>query len=257
MNLARALKQRLANGDSVVGSWLSLGSTAVAEIMALAGFDFLAIDLEHSPTSIETTADMIRVISLAGSSPLVRVTSNDPHLIKRVLDAGAHGIVVPNITSGAEARLAVAATRYPPVGIRGVGLHRAQGYGAQFAEYRSAITDGLLVVVQVESAAAIECIDEILSVDGVDAVMIGPYDLSNDLGVPGDFASEVFGVAVERVRASAQAAGVASGFHVIEPDREVFERCAREGYRFLVYSVDMRIIEVGSRVGATPLVDRP
>lgn len=257
MELARTLKERLAGGGTVVGSWLSLGSVSGAEIMALAGFEFLVVDLEHSPTSLETTAEIIRVVDLVGTSPLVRVTSNDPHLIKRVLDAGAHGIVVPNITTADEARAAVRATRYAPLGDRGVGLHRAQGYGTQFGEYRAAAVSGIAVVLQIESRIAVRNIKDILAVEGVDSVMIGPYDLSSDLGAPGDFESEDFSSAVREVSDAAREAGVATGFHVIEPDRALLEHYSNEGYRFLVYSVDMRIIDVGARLGATPLMIRP
>ena len=256
MELARALKQRLAGGGTVVGSWLSLGSASIAEIMALAGFEFLVVDLEHSPTSLETTAEIIRVVGLVGSSPFVRVTSNDHHLIKRVLDSGAHGVIVPNITTAAEARAAVRATQYPPLGNRGVGLHRAQGYGAHFDEYRSAAASGIAVVLQIESKAAVHNIREILNVEGVDSVMIGPYDLSSDLGVPGDFESEPFLTAVAEVSTAAREAGVATGFHVVEPDPALLERYSDEGYRFLVYSVDMRIIDSGARAGARPLSGR-
>jgi 2-dehydro-3-deoxyglucarate aldolase len=256
MELARALKERLAGGGTVVGSWLSLGSASVAEIMALAGFEFLVVDLEHSPTSLETTAEIIRIVDLVGASPFVRVTSNDPNLIKRVLDAGAHGVIVPNITTADDARAAVRATRYPPLGNRGVGLHRAQGYGTKFGEYLSAAASGIAVVLQIESGAAVGNIRDILTVEGVDSVMIGPYDLSSDLGVPGDFESEAFLTAVGEVSAAAREAGVATGFHVVEPDRTLLERYSDEGYRFLVYSVDMRIIDAGARVGAKPLSGR-
>lgn len=257
MDLACTLKKCLAGGGTVVGSWLSLGSVSVAEIMALAGFEFLVVDLEHSPTSLETTAEIIRVVDLLGASPFVRVTSNDPHLINRILDAGAHGVVVPNIATAEEARTAVRATRYPPLGNRGAGLHRAQGYGTQFSTYRAAAASGIAVVLQIESRAALRNIKEILAVDGVDAVMIGPYDLSSDLGVPGDFESEKFLSAVREVSTAAREAGVATGFHIVEPDRGLLERYSNEGYRFLVYSVDMRIIDTGARVGATPLIGRP
>jgi 2-dehydro-3-deoxyglucarate aldolase len=257
MDLARTLKERLAGGGTAVGSWLSLGSVSVAEIMAVAGFEFLVVDLEHSPTSLETTAEIIRVVDLVGAIPLVRVTSNDPHLIKRVLDAGAHGVIVPNITTAEEARAAVRATRYPPLGNRGVGLYRAQGYGTQFSEYQAAAASGIAVVLQIESSAAVLNIREILTVDGVDSVMIGPYDLSSDLGVPGDFESEKFLSAVREVSAAAREAGVATGFHVVEPDPVQLERYLNEGYRFLVYSVDMRIIDVGARTGAAAVKTGP
>ena len=129
------LKNKLNNKQITIGSWITIGNTAVAEILAKAGFDWLVVDIEHSTISIDTVGDLIRVIDLAGVTPLVRLTSNDPNLIKRVMDAGAHGIIVPMVNSEKDAMDAVAATRYPPIGIRGVGLARAQGYGVSFTDY--------------------------------------------------------------------------------------------------------------------------
>ena len=129
------LKNKLNNKQITIGSWITIGNTAVAEILAKAGFDWLVVDIEHSTISIDTVGDLIRVIDLAGVTPLVRLTSNDPNLIKRVMDAGAHGIIVPMVNSEKDAMDAVAATRSPPIGIRGVGLARAQGYGVSFTDY--------------------------------------------------------------------------------------------------------------------------
>lgn len=144
----------------------------------------------------------------------------------------------------------VAATRYAPEGTRGVGLYRAHGYGSRFAEYREAAHGGILVVAQIESARAVEDIDSIVAVPGVDVVMIGPYDLSSKLGVPGDMSAPVFEAASARVLDSARAAAVAAAFHFVEPDPQRLRELASEGYRFLVYSVDMRILDVGARLGA-------
>jgi 2-dehydro-3-deoxyglucarate aldolase len=121
------LKQKLKNKDLTVGSWITLGNTSIAEILANAGYDWLVVDLEHTTISLEQAGELIRTIELAGVSPLVRLTNNDENQIKRVMDAGAHGIVVPMVKSADDAKYAVAATRYPPLGNRGVGLARAQG----------------------------------------------------------------------------------------------------------------------------------
>ncbi len=257
MDLASDLRRRLTSREPVVGSWLSLGDCAVAEIMSQAGFDFLVIDLEHAPTSPETAAAMIRVIDLAGCSPLVRVTEFSSAQIKQMLDAGAHGIVVPNVQNAEQAQAVVRSTRYPPAGNRGVGLHRAQGYRPSFDEYLESMADGLLVAVQIESMIGVENIDEIVSVEGIDAVMVGPYDLSADLGIPGKFESPTFTAAVQRVLEGATARGVATGVHVVEPDPAGLRENFREGHRFLVYSVDMRILETGARLGARSLTGKP
>ncbi len=134
------------------------------------------VDLEHSAIGIDTAGDLIRTIDLCGVSPLVRLTSNDPDQIKRVMDAGAHGIVVPMVNTSAEAARAVAATRYAPAGFRGVGLARAQGYGVNFQDYLKWQSDGPVVIVQIEHKDAIDHLDEILTAPGVDGAATAIID---------------------------------------------------------------------------------
>ncbi len=129
-----SLKQKMRSGQQTVGSWITLAHPAIAEIMARAGFDWLVVDLEHSVITIREAEELIRTISLCGATPLVRLTANDAAQIKRVMDAGAHGIVVPMVKTKEDAVRAVSAVQYPPTGTRGVGLARAQGYWATFNE---------------------------------------------------------------------------------------------------------------------------
>ncbi len=129
------LKKSISSKGYSIGSWISTDSLDITEIMSNAGFEWLVVDLEHSSTSINKAAEMIRIIDLSGKIPLVRLTSNNPDQIKRVMDSGAHGIIVPNIKTAEEAISAVQSTRYAPKGNRGVGLARAQGYGVKFKEY--------------------------------------------------------------------------------------------------------------------------
>ena len=181
------LKQKLKNSEATIGSWITLAHPAIAEIMAKAGFDWLVVDLEHSVITIREAEELIRVIDLCNVVPLVRVSSNDPIQIKRVMDAGAHGVVIPMINSPEEAEKAVAAVRYPPRGIRGVGLARAQGYGINFNDYTEWVNKESVVIVQIEHIDAINNLGKILSTDGVDGFIVGPYDLSASLGFPGQF----------------------------------------------------------------------
>lgn len=249
MNNSR-LKQALAGNRLSVGSWLTLPSPGIAEILAGAGFDWLVVDLEHSVIPIDVAAEMIRVIDLMGVSPLVRLTSNDANQIKRVMDAGAHGIVVPMLNSKAEAIAAVAATRYAPVGNRGVGLARAQRYGAGFAEYMQWQREGgPVVIAQIEHVDGVAALPDILSVEGIDGLIIGPYDLSASMGHPGDFDRSEFTEAMARIADLAAAAGKPSGLHVVEPDPDAFRRAHAAGHRFLAYSVDIRMLDVMARSG--------
>ena len=194
-----SLKTNLQQGKLSIGTWITLGHASIAEIFARAGFEWLVVDMEHSTISIQQAGELIRTIDLAGATPLVRLTSNDVNQIKRVMDAGAHGIVVPNVNSAQEAKDAVAATRYAPMGQRGVGLARAQGYGPGFRDYLEWQKDGPVVIVQIEHQTALDHLEEIFTVAGVDGFIIGPYDLSCSMGMPGEFERPEFIAAMQHI----------------------------------------------------------
>lgn len=236
------LKNKLKNKDFTVGSWLTIGNEITTEIMAKSGYDWLTVDLEHSAIGIDIAQKMIRVIELCGCTPLVRVGSNDQTIIKRVMDAGSAGVIVPMVNSKAEAQDAVAFTKYPPVGIRGVGLARAQKYGLDFPGYKKWCDENSVVIVQVEHIKAVENLKEILTVDGVDGFIIGPYDLSASLGHPGEFEHPSVLEALSEVKKVSQELNVLSGFHVIPPDPQEFNKKMDEGYKFLAYSLDSLIL---------------
>lgn len=247
--MSKHFKSRLREREVLLGCWITLGHPAIAEIMARAGFDWLVVDLEHSVISIDAAGELIRTIDLCGVAPLVRLTSNDAGQIKRVMDAGAHGIVVPMVNSAAEAARAVAATRYGPAGSRGVGLARAQGYGTKFQQYLQWQTDGPIVIVQIEHKDAVDELDRILTVPGVDGFFIGPYDLSCSMGIPGQFDRAEFIAVMDRIREAGQRIGCPAGVHVVEPDLQLLEQVIREGFTFIAYSVDTRVLDVGVRQG--------
>lgn len=244
---ASSLKQKLKAGETVIGSWISLGHPAIAEIMASAGYDWLTIDLEHSVIDLKETQELIRTCDLLGVAPLVRLSANDSVQVKRVMDAGAAGVIVPNVKSASEAAAAVDAVYYPPRGSRGVGLARAQKFGFGFAEYREWLAENAVVVVQIEHKDAVENLKEILSVDGVDGFMVGPYDLSASFGVPGDFAAQEFQDALRTIQAVSSECRAAPGIHVVEPDLAKFHQAKLDGYRMIAYSVDIRMLDVSCR----------
>ena len=226
-------KQLLFNKPSI-GSWITLGHPAIAEIMAESGFDWLTVDLEHSTITIREAEDLIRIIELKGVIPLVRLTSNSSEQIKRVMDAGAHGVVVPMVCSGDDARAAVAAVRYPPVGKRGVGLARAQGYGSSFETYRSWQANEAVVVVQVEHIDAVNNLEEILS---------------GSMGIPGEFEDPEFVEAMNKIRVTAEQLKVPGGVHLIEPNPAELLRLVEQGNEFIAYSLDIRMIDISCRTG--------
>jgi 2-keto-3-deoxy-L-rhamnonate aldolase RhmA len=244
-----SLKTNLQQGKLSLGTWITLGHASIAEIFARAGFEWLVVDLEHSTISIEQAGELIRTIDLAGAAPLVRLTSNDINQIKRVMDAGAHGIVVPNVNTPQEAQDAVAATRYAPLGRRGVGLARAQRFGPGFKDYLEWQKDGPVVIVQIEHRSALDHLEDIFAVPGVDGFIIGPYDLSCSMGMAGEFERPEFIAAMQRILTAGLKAGCPAGLHIVEPDPERLRQVIDEGYRFIAYSVDIRMLDVSARVG--------
>jgi 2-keto-3-deoxy-L-rhamnonate aldolase RhmA len=245
--VGKSLKERLSAQELTIGSWITLAHPTIAEILANAGFDWLAVDLEHSSITIKEAEELIRVINLSGVSALVRLTNNDPNLIKRVMDSGATGIIVPNINTASEARQAVSAVRYPPFGMRGVGLARAQRWGNRFQEYLTWQEIESVVIVQIEHIDALDNLDEIFNVPGVDGCIIGPYDLSMSMGIPGQFEDIGFVNTIKRIKQSAEDNSKPVGLHVIEPDIKELNRRIDENYNFLAFSLDVRMVDVSAR----------
>lgn len=252
----KSFKERIADRELLLGSWITLAHPAIAEIMARAGFGWLTVDLEHSVITIREAEELIRVIDLCGSVPLVRLSANDAVQIKRVMDAGAHGVIVPMVNSAEEARKAIEAVRYPPQGKRGVGLARAQGYGSSFDEYRRWVNQESVVIVQVEHIMAVENLDDILAVEGVDGFVVGPYDLSASLGIPGQFDNELMISAMKKIHSSMESSSKIAGYHVVESDTDQLKQRITEGYRFLACSVDFRMLDTCCRVITTGLSDQ-
>lgn len=232
------LKRKLLENRLTVGSWITLGHPSVVEVMARAGFDWLTVDLEHSAIDLNMAQLLVATIQAQGLVPLVRVTENDHKLIQRVMDTGAAGVIVPMVNSKEDAIRAVAAVKYPPSGQRGVGLARAQQYGLAFEEYAHKVNQESVVIAQIEHIEAVTNIEDILAVDGIDAVLIGPYDLSSSLGQPGCFDHPSVLDAIHRVEEVCRAKQRPLGYHVIQPRRKLLEEKIRRGYTFLAFSLD-------------------
>jgi 2-dehydro-3-deoxyglucarate aldolase len=243
------LKNMILKNELSIGSWITLGHPAIAEIMANAGFDWLAIDMEHSVITIREAEELIRVIDLSGVVPLVRLTSNSSDLIKRVMDAGAHGVIVPMVNTPEEAKKAVKSVKYPPFGNRGIGLARAQKYGAEFDAYLTWQEDSSVVIVQIEHIDAVSSFKDILSVPGVDGFIVGPYDLSASMGIPGEFTNSKFVSAMNEIQKIADEMKALGGVHIIEPDPDQLKKKVSEGNKFIAYSLDIRMLDHSSRVG--------
>lgn len=239
----KSLKARLKANELTIGSWIQFAHSGIAEIMAKAGFDWLVVDMEHSAIELQQAQQLIQIIELAGCTPLVRVGENNPYLIKRVMDAGAHGVIVPMVNTKEDAIRAVKAVKYPPLGERGVGLARAQGYGANFKKYFDTINSESIVIVQVEHKEGVKNIRDIIEVDEVDGVMIGPYDISASYGVPGELKHHCIKEAEEIVKKAVKAKGIVLGTHVVWPPAENIVKKIEEGFNFIAYSSDMIMLQ--------------
>lgn len=232
------LKDKLTNNEVTIGSWLTIPHRAVIEILSTAGFEWLTIDMEHSPISIETIAEAIAHIQGNGMQALVRVSANEEVPIKRVLDAGADGIIVPMIKSKEEAQKAVGYAKYPPIGRRGVGLNRAQKYGTAFDSYKDWVDNNVVVIAQIEHIEAVENLEEILSVEGIDGIIVGPYDLSASMGYPGKYEREDVKKALQRIDQITVSMNKPLGFHVIESRFTNVIDKLNKGYSFIAFSLD-------------------
>ncbi|WP_310557788.1 aldolase/citrate lyase family protein [Flavobacterium sp.] len=232
------LKGKLKNHELSIGSWLTIPHQSVIEILGSAGFEWLTIDLEHAAISIETVMNLIGHIQGNGMQALVRVSKNEEVVIKRVLDAGADGVIVPMIKNKEEAIEAVNYVKYPPLGKRGVGLNRAQKYGTSFDTYQKWVKDEVVIIAQIEHIEAVNNLEEIFSVPGIDGIIVGPYDLSASMGYPGEYDREDVQDALARIDAIAKKLNKPLGFHVIDSDHSKTLEKINKGYSFLAFSLD-------------------
>lgn len=232
------LKEKLKNNELTIGSWIMMNDSVSVEVMALAGFEWLVIDIEHTSIDLETTQILITTIQANGIKALVRVSKNEEVVIKRILDMGADGIIVPMVCSKEDAKQAVEYAKYPPVGKRGVGLFRAQKYGTTFEEYKKWVNEELVIIAQIEHIDAVANIEEILQVDGIDGTIIGPYDLSGSMGYPGEFERTDVKEAVQEVLDKCKVHNMPSGFHVVDTNPDNLKLKINQGCTFLAYGID-------------------
>lgn len=237
------VKRILKEGKPSFGTWLSLGNVFGTRVMARVGFDWLTVDMEHSPIDWHTAGLLFGAIADAGCVPLARVPCGDHPLIKRVLDAGAFGIVVPMVNTVQEAKVAIAATKYPPVGNRslGGGMH-SLNFDAEAGEYFAKANDEILVVLQTESPTGVENAPEIYSLPGVDAIFVGPVDLrANMRAADGtDPPLEEFNAMMDRILEIGKKCGTPVGLHVMNAD-DALKR-AEEGWQFIAIGSELRMM---------------
>ncbi len=233
-------KQALAAGKRQLGLWSMTRDPAVSEMLAGCGFDWITIDCEHTPNDIDRVLSMLQAMAPYPTEAVVRVTQLDPAEIKRILDIGARNIVVPYVQSVEEAELAAASVAYPPQGIRGVaGATRASLFGTA-PDYTKRAREGICLVIQIETRAGLDLIEEIAAVDGIDGMFIGPADLAASLGHPGDIKHPEVEAAILDAIARIRAAGKAAGF--LSADQELLDKVVAAGGTMMGIDIDMTLL---------------
>ena len=235
--LIDGIRNRLNSDGASVGTWLQIPHSSVAEILGHSGYDWVAIDMEHGSISIEQLPDLNRAILIGGSLPLVRLAKGGVTECKQALDSGAGGVIVPMIETANQLEQVRDAVCWPPAGTRGVGFSNANLFGKYFDAYKEEAQSPILVAM-IEHVRALEELEEIMSVQGLDALLIGPYDLSASLGLTGQVNHEKVVEVMKQILELADKHQIPCGVHVVEPSFERLQEAMDTGYRFLAYSVD-------------------
>lgn len=237
------LRNKLKSGASI-GSWIQISNSTISEIVGNSGYDWAAVDLEHGQISYESLPDIFRSLELGNTLPLARLAEASPVDCKKALDAGAVGVIIPKIESSEELIEMRDATSWPPSGKRGVGFSRANLFGKYFDEY-SIESQNPFLVAMIESKKGLENIDEILKVKGLDAIFIGPYDLSASIGKTGEFSSKSFANSISLIKEKCKNNRVPCGIHVVQPSPKDLDIRINEGYKFIAYSMDTMHLRQG------------
>ena len=240
-------KEKLARGEVTLGGWVMIGHPTVAEVLAGEGFDWIGVDLEHTSTDLRAFHQIALALKGTACDLLARLHSCDPVLAKLVLDAGADGIIVPSVNTAEEARRAVSMAKYPPQGIRGAALCRAADFGRNFEAYYRQHNDRVIVVVMLEHIQAVENADAILAVPGIDAALIGPYDLSASMGMPGHTTAAEALDAQMRILEACRRHHVPPGIHVVAVDPGQLQARIEQGFRFIPCGLDTEFLIYASR----------
>lgn len=228
----------LFNKTIPIGSWLQIGNPEFTSIMIQSGFNFLVVDMEHGSISEGDLPALFQVFNGTDCIPMVRVANNDTILIRRALDLGAKGIIVPGVMSKEDVTKAENAIYYPPKGERGIGYSKANNYGIGFNEYFKSSNEDVLFVVQIEHEDAVNNIDDCLSSKNIDSYIIGPYDLTGSMGIVGEFDNPKYVKNLDIIKKVAVENGIRSGIHVVSPGVNQLKRAINEGYEFIAYSTD-------------------
>ena len=245
LNKIKEIRHSLSQNQLSIGSWMQIPNSSVAEVMGQAGYDWVAVDMEHGAIDAHQLPDLFRALELGGTLPLARLAQGEVKDCKQALDAGAGGVIVPMIESATQLIRVRDNCRWPPGGSRGVGFSRANLFGKHFEAYSDEAQAPLLVGM-IEHIRAVENLKDILQVDGLDAILIGPYDLSASMGLTAKFETDAFINVMERIRTLCSEYNIPCGVHVVMPDTSVLEQRVNEVYRFIAHSIDSVFLRVSA-----------
>jgi 2-dehydro-3-deoxyglucarate aldolase len=243
----KQIREKLKSSKASIGTWMQIPAPSVAEILGQSNYDWVAIDLEHGSICTHQLPDLFRALELGGTLPLVRLANGEAKECKQALDAGAGGVIVPMIETAAQLIQVREACCWPPAGKRGVGFSRANLFGKYFEDYLVEAQSPLLVAM-IEHINAIDNLEEILAVDGLDAIFIGPYDLSVSMGLTAKFDNPEFISAMEKINSLCKQHELPCGIHVVAPELTKLQQYIDEGYQFIAYSIDAVFLQYASNI---------
>lgn len=240
------IRNTMKEGKATIGSWMQIGDASVAEIIGSAGYDWVAVDMEHGSMSTAQLPNIFRALELNNTLPLVRLSMGHFAEAKYALDAGAGGVIIPMVESAQQLQSMISYSTWPPSGTRGVGFSRANLYGKNFNDYREEARQPF-IVAQIEHINAVNDIENILAVPGLDAIIIGPYDLSASMGIVAQFDHPDFAIALNTILQGCSKMKKPAGLHIVDPDPDQLTARIKEGYQFIAYSIDSVFMRLGAQ----------
>jgi len=240
------IREKMAAGEASIGSWIQIPHASVAEIMGQAGYDWVAVDLEHGSISSHQLPDLFRALELGGTLPLARLAQGTSKDCKQALDAGAGGVIIPMVSNAKQLEIVVDAACWPPKGNRGVGFSRANLFGKNFVEYHKE-AQSPFIAAQIEHINAVDNLEEILAVRGLDAIFIGPYDLSASMGLMAQFDHSDYRAVISKILNLSNENQIPTGIHIVSPITSDLKRSLDEGYQFIAYSIDTVLLNTAAK----------
>ena len=233
----KKFRKNLKSGEALVGGWIQIANSNIAEIMSDANYSWIAFDMEHGTFSIRDLPDLFRAVELKNKLPLVRLPNKNKEICSQALDAGCAGVIVPNIMNESELVSIMKACYLPPSGSRGVGYSRSNLFGKNFSRYKKQ-KNKPIIIAMIENIVSVERLEKILLVKGLDAILIGPYDLSASMGITGKFNNPKFKSILNKIKRLSKQYKVPSGIHAIEPSYKILRKYIKEGFQFIPFATD-------------------